>query len=211
MAEPSLSASKHSHIARRIRLLSWITLTWLVVDGLVGMSAGISANSVALVGWGLDCAIEAVAAYILIWRFSGLRLHSDDAERKAQQVIAISFLLLVPYIVIESINHLVSGNASGISWIGIALASTDAILMPFIGRAKKLSGEALGSHAAKRAGFQNILCAYLSIAVLLGLAANAMFGYWWADPIAALIVAAVCLQAGISTWRGEACEDEVVC
>lgn len=206
-----INAQEHGLLAHRIRMLSWLTLVWLTIDGIIGMTAGITANSVALIGWGLDCAIEAVAAYVIIWRFTGDRMHSAEAERRAQQVVAVSFLLLVPYIAVEAIDHLITGNTSGVSWVGIALATTDAILMPILGNAKKSSGKRLNSHATTRAGVQNILCAYLSIAVLIGLGANALFGFWWADPIAALIVAIVCLQAGISTWRGESCEDEVAC
>jgi divalent metal cation (Fe/Co/Zn/Cd) transporter len=134
-------------------------------------------------------------------------VESASAERLAQQVVAVSFLLLVPYIAYSAIDHLLAGNATGASWIGIALAGIDAALMPLLGRAKQRAGEQLGSHATKRAGVQNMLCAYLSIAVLVGLAANALIGWWWADPIAALVVAVACLLAGINTWRGEPCED----
>jgi divalent metal cation (Fe/Co/Zn/Cd) transporter len=195
----------------RVKLLSWITLAWLAIDGILGMTAGLTSNSVVLIGWGIDCAIEAVAAYIIIWRFTGNRIDSAAAEQRAQQVVAISFLLLVPYIVVMAVDHLITGNAAGTSWLGIGLAATDAVLMPFIGIAKKKSGKELNSHATTRSGVQNILCAYLSVAVLIGLGANALLGFWWADPIAALLVAVVCFNAGISTWRGDSCEDEVVC
>jgi divalent metal cation (Fe/Co/Zn/Cd) transporter len=194
---------------RRIRLLSWLTVAWLAIDGVVGMTAGITANSIALIGWGLDCAIEVAASVVLIWRFSGSRVDSRRAERLAQQAVAVSFLLLVPYIVTTALMHLLTGNAAGSSWIGITLAATDAALMPLLGRAKQRAGEHVGSHATKQAGLQNILCAYLSVAVLVGLALNALIGWWWADPIAALVVAAACLVAGINTWRGEDCEEPI--
>ncbi|MCU1392061.1 MAG: putative conserved integral rane protein [Ilumatobacteraceae bacterium] len=187
-------------------MLSWLTLGWLLIDGIIGLSAGLSTNSVVLIGWGIDCGIEAVATLIIIWRFSGKRLDADNAERIAQRVVAVTFLLLVPYIVVEAIDHLITGNAGGISWIGIALAATDAILMPVLGQAKNRIGRQLNSAAATGAGKQNVFCAYLSIAVLIGLGANAILGWWWADPIAALLVAVVCVQAGISTWRGDSCE-----
>jgi divalent metal cation (Fe/Co/Zn/Cd) transporter len=187
-------------------MLSWLTLGWLLIDGIIGLGAGLRTNSVVLIGWGIDCGIEAVAALIIIWRFSGKRLVADHVERIAQRVVAVTFLLLVPYIVIEAIDHLVTGNSGGVSWIGIALAATDAVLMPFLGQAKNRIGRQLNSAAATGAGKQNVLCAYLSIAVLIGLGANAILGWWWADPIAALLVAVVCVQAGISTWRGDSCE-----
>jgi divalent metal cation (Fe/Co/Zn/Cd) transporter len=198
-------------LAARVRVLSWITLVWLAIDGVVGMTAGITADSVALIGWGLDCAIEAAAALVIIWRFSGDRIHSAAAERLAQKVVAVSFILLVPYIVVAAIDHLATGNPSGGSWVGIALAGIDATLMPILGRAKKRLGRGLDSHATSGAGAQNILCAYLSIAVLLGLVANAALGWWRADPIVALLVAAACVQAGWNTWRGNTCDDEIAC
>ncbi len=191
---------------RRAVLLSWLTLVWLGIDGAIGMTAGITANSVALIGWGIDCAIEAAAALVIIWRFTGTRVHSADAERVAQKVVGLSFFLLTPYIVVTAIDHLLTGNAANASWIGIALAASDAILMPILGRAKKQAGTTIGSAATTGAGHQNILCAYLSVSVLIGLAANALVGWWWADPLAALLVAVVCVQAGLRTWRGQGCD-----
>ena len=203
---------QHAHATgvRRAVLLSWLTLVWLAIDGAIGMTAGITANSVALIGWGIDCGIEAAAALVIIWRFTGIRVHSPDAERLAQKVVGLSFFLLTPYIVVTALDHLLTGNAASASWIGIALAASDAILMPILGLAKKRAGTTIGSAATTGAGHQNILCAYLSVAVLIGLAANALVGWWWADPVAALLVAVVCVQAGARTWRGEGC-DEAAC
>src|SRR5882762_5968290 len=109
-----------------------MTLAWLAIDGAVGMTAGISSDSMTLIGWGLDCALQAAAALVVIWRFSGTRVHSAETERLAQRVVAVSFLLLVPYIVVQAIDRLVTGDAAGASWIGIILAGTDALLMPFL-------------------------------------------------------------------------------
>jgi divalent metal cation (Fe/Co/Zn/Cd) transporter len=190
-------------------MLSWLTVAWLAVDGAVGMAAGIAADSVALIGWGLDCAIEAAAAFVVIWRFTGVRVDSIEAEALARRVVGVSFFLLVPYIVVGSVDQLVSGGGARGSWIGIVLAATDAALMPLLGRAKKRLGTRLDSAATTGAGHQNILCAYLSGAVLVGLAANLTLGWWWADPVVALLVAVACLQAGWNTWRGEACDDPV--
>lgn len=195
--------------ARRIQLLSWLTLAWLGFDGVVGMTAGIAADSVALIGWGLDCGIQAAAAIVIIWRFSPHRVDSVHAERRAQQVVAVSFVMLVPYIVVTATHQLLSGTAAGASWVGVALAATDAVLMPFLGRAKQRLGDATRSVATTSAGRQNILCAYLSVAVLIGLVANAVLGWWWADPVVALLVAAGCLQAGVRTWRAGDCGQRV--
>jgi divalent metal cation (Fe/Co/Zn/Cd) transporter len=213
MAVSSATArsAERAALAGRVRVLSWVTLVWLGIDGVVGMTAGITANSVALIGWGLDCGIQAAAALVIIWRFSGERIHSGAGERRAQKVVAVSFLLLVPYIVVVGVDQLVSGNAAAGSWVGIALAGIDAVLMPVLGRAKRRLGRRLDSPATRGAGTQNVLCAYLSVAVLIGLLANAGLGWWWADPIVALAVAAACLQAGWRTWRGNGQCDEITC
>ena len=201
----------HAPSIRRLLLLSWLTVAWLAVDGVIGMTAGVTANSVALIGWGLDCAIQAVASTFIVWRFTGSRLDSVVAERRAQVVVAVSFFLLVPYIVVVALDHLVTGNEAKGTWIGIALAAIDAVLMPLLGRAKKRLGTRLRSHATTSLGRQNVLCAYLSVAVLIGLLANEGFGLWWADPIAAIVIAVVCVQAGITAWRGDSCESDTTC
>jgi divalent metal cation (Fe/Co/Zn/Cd) transporter len=174
------------------------------------VSSSTPASSVALIGWGLDCAIQAFASLVIVWRFSGDRVHSGGAERTAQKVVAVSFFLLAPSIVVEAIDHLIAGSASRTSWLGIALAATDVALMPILGRAKRRVGIDLGSHATTSEGRQNILCAYLSLGVLVGLAANPLSGWWWLDPVAGIVVAIVVVQAGVATWRGEACADAVV-
>lgn len=200
------SGQEHARLVRRVKRLSWVTLAWLAVAGSIGMTAGAAANSVALIGWGLDCAIQAAACLVVIWRYTGTRVHSADAERTAQKAVAVSFLLLAPYIVVVAVDHLLTGNAAGASWIGIALAGTDVALMPILGRAKQKVGVGLASHATSSEGRQNVLCAHLSLAVLVGLTANAMLGWWWADPLVALSVAVVVIQAGVSTWRGRSCD-----
>jgi divalent metal cation (Fe/Co/Zn/Cd) transporter len=201
---------RRAESARRVRGLSWLTLLWLAIDGAIGMTAGLAANSVALIGWGLDCAIQAAAAVIVIWRFTGDRAHSQAPDALARRVVGVSFFLLVPYIAVVAIDQLVTGDGARGSWIGVTLAAIDVVLMPILGRLKQRLGRDLGSQATAGAGRQNILCAYLSAAVLVGLAANLAFGLWWADPVAALLVAAACLQAGWNTWQGEICEDAVV-
>jgi divalent metal cation (Fe/Co/Zn/Cd) transporter len=198
---------EHALLIRRVKLISWVGLAWLLADGAIGMTAGLTANSVALIGWGLDCAIQAVASLVIIWRFTGDRVHSPDAERLSQKTVGVSFFLLAPYIIVTAIDHLITGNASAASWLGIGLAATDMLLMPVLGHAKRRIGNQLGSHATAGEGKQNILCAYLSLAVIVGLGANALFGLWWADPVVGLLVAVVVIQAGVRTWRGEACDD----
>ncbi len=203
----ALDHEDHAALVSRVKLISWLSLGWMIAEGAIGLIAGIKANSIALIGYGLDSSIEGVASLIVIWRFTGDRIHSDEAETRAQKVVGATFFLLTPYIVVSAIERLAAGSHAKASWIGIGLAIVSITLMPLFGRAKKRIGKQLRSHATAGEGTQNILCAYLSLAILIGLAANAVFGFWWADPLVALIVAAVAIQAGIRTWRGEACDD----
>ena len=178
----------------------------MTLEGAIGTMAGITSNSIALIGYGLDSSITGVASLVIIWRFTGDRLTSPAAERRAQKVVAISFFLFAPYIALEEATHrLLTVDKAQASWIGIGLAIISTLLMPLFGYAKKKVGVQLESAATTGEGTQNILCAYLSLAILVGLAANALLGVWWADPPVALIVAAVAVRTGISTWRGQGC------
>jgi divalent metal cation (Fe/Co/Zn/Cd) transporter len=203
----ALHRDEHAALVKRVKLISWLSLAWMTTEGAIGLTAGIMANSIALIGYGLDSSIEGVASVIIIWRFSGDRIHSDEAETKAQRVVGATFFLLAPYILVSAIQRLAAGSHAKPSWVGIGLAIMSISLMPLFGRAKKRMGNKLRSHATAGEGTQNILCAYLSLAILLGLAANAVLGFWWADPLVALVVAIVAIQAGIRTWRGEACDE----
>lgn len=200
------SHTEHQSLVRRVKLISWLSLGWMTAEGAIGVTAGIMANSIALIGYGLDSAIEGIASLVIIWRFTGVRLESEHAEQRAQKIVAATFFLLAPYIVVAAIQHLVTGNQAKASWVGIGLAIVSITLMPLFGRAKRQIGNRLQSSATAGEGTQNILCAYLSLAILIGLGANALFGLWWADPLVALVVALVAIQAGIQTWRGQACD-----
>ena len=171
---------------------------------MIPITAGILAGSIALVGYGLD---SAIASVVVIWRFTGSRIHSDEAEARAQKVVAATFFLLAPYIAVEAVDRLVTGKEARASWVGIGLAVVSITLMPVFGRVKKRIGSRLQSAATAGEGTQNMLCAYLSLAILVGLGANALFGLWWADPLAALVVALVAVHAGTRAWRGEGCAD----
>jgi divalent metal cation (Fe/Co/Zn/Cd) transporter len=177
----------------------------MTAEGVIGTTVGLMANSIALIGYGIDSTITGVASLIIIWRFSGDRVDSDEAEVRAQRIVAITFFLLAPYIIITAIHHLVTGSEAQASWVGIGLAIVSVTLMPLFGRAKKRIGNRLHSDATTGEGTQNILCAYLSLAILVGLAANALLGLWRADPLVALVVAAVALQTGARTWHGRVC------
>jgi divalent metal cation (Fe/Co/Zn/Cd) transporter len=194
-------------LVKRIKLLSWLSLGWMTVEGVIGVVAGIAANSIALIGYGLDSTIAGIGSLVIIWRFTGSRVHSDAAERTAQRVVAVTFFLLAPYIGVEAVRRLLTGNEAEGSWVGVGLAATSIVLMPYFGHAKKRIGNRLQSSATAGEGIQNLLCGYLSLAILVGLGANAAFGLWWADPLVALVVALAAIHGGIRTWRGDACSD----
>jgi len=191
--------------ASRAKLLAWASLGWMTIEGVVAVAAGIAAGSIALIGFGISSAVEGLASVIVIWRFTGGRTLSEHSERRAQQLVAVSFWLLAPYVAIEAVHKLVTGDEPGVSWLGIGLTIASVILMPAFGVAKQRLGARLGSAATAGEGTQNILCAYLGAAVLLGLGANAAFGWWWADPVAAFFIAAVAVREGRESWRGDEC------
>jgi divalent metal cation (Fe/Co/Zn/Cd) transporter len=192
-------------LARRAKLLAALTLLWLVIEGAVGVIAGVIAGSIALVAFGLDSAIEGLASVIIIWRFTGTRTISAGAERRAQKWVAISFFLLAPYVAAEALETLIEGAAAETSWLGIVLTAGTLVLCPWLGRAKQRIGERLGSRATYGEGTQNVLCAILAGAVLVGLTANTLFGLWWLDPAIALVIAGACVREGQKAWRGEEC------
>ncbi|MGH2920702.1 MAG: cation diffusion facilitator family transporter [Gaiellaceae bacterium] len=191
---------------RRAQLLAWSSLVWMTVEGLIAVVAGILANSIALIGFGIDSGIEGIASVVIIWRFWGRRALSETAERRAQKLVAVQFFILAPYVTIEAVRTLVTRSEPEVSWLGIALTAGSAIFMPLFGMAKRRVGRALNSSATVSEGVQNILCAYLAIAVLVGLALNALLGWWWADPLAALVIAYVAVREGLESWRGDACD-----
>ena len=191
--------------ARKARMLSWVSLAWMGAEGAVAITAGILAGSIALLSFGLDSAIEGFASLVIIWRFTGSRLLSHAAEERAQKLVAIQFFLLAPYVAFEAVHKLVTGEQPQTSWVGIALVTTSLIGMPYLGLAKRRLADKLGSVATRGEGTQNLLCAYLAAAVLVGLLGNALLGLWWLDPAAALVIAAVAIKEGRESWRGEGC------
>jgi divalent metal cation (Fe/Co/Zn/Cd) transporter len=191
--------------ARRAKALSWLSLVWLGAEGAIAITAGILAGSIALIGFGIDSAIEGAASLVIVWRFTGQRLLCAASETRAQRLVAIQFFLLAPYVTVEAIRHLITGAEVGTSWLGMALTATSLVGMPVLGVAKQRLAQTLGSSATHGEGAQNLLCAYLAGAVFLGLAGNALLGWWWLDPIAALVIAGVAVKEGIETWRGEGC------
>ncbi len=192
-------------LARLARLLSWLTLAWMGIEGGVAIGAAIVSGSVALLGFGLDSGIEAMASIIVIWRFTGTRLASATSERRAQQLVTVSFYLLAPYIAAEAIRALAGGDRAETSIVGLVLTAGTAILEPGLGVAKRRIGARLGSSATAGEGTQNLLCAYLAMAVFAGLAANTFFGAWWLDGAVALGIAGWAVIEGRRSWAGKSC------
>jgi divalent metal cation (Fe/Co/Zn/Cd) transporter len=177
----------------------------MTLEGAVGILAGVLAGSVALVGFGLDSAIEGFASAIIVWRFTGHRMFSQAAETRAQKLVALQFFLLAPYVGFESLKALIDAERPDVSRLGIALSASSMVVMPYLGLAKQRIAERIGSAATKGEGRQNMLCAYLAGALLLGLLGNAAFGAWWLDPVVGLLIAAVAVREGVEAWRGEGC------
>src|SRR4051812_11783417 len=196
---------RHLRLARRARLLSWLSLAWMTVEGAVAILAGLAAGSIALIGFGLDSAIEGFASVVIVWRFTGSRIFSEAAETRAQKLVAIQFFLLAPYVTVESIRALVNGDRPDETLVGILLALGSVIFMPLLGIAKQRLADQLGSGATKGEGRQNMLCAYLAGALLVGLLGNALVGAWWLDAVVGLIIATLAIKEGSEAWRGEGC------
>jgi divalent metal cation (Fe/Co/Zn/Cd) transporter len=185
--------------------LNRVTITWNAVEGVVVIIVGIRAGSISLIGWGFDSFVELVAGLVLVWR---LRLEGDDstqnaADRRAQRLIAACFAVLAAYVLAESLRDLVSGDPPDSSIFGIALAALSLVVMPLLARLKLQLATALGSRAVQAEAAQTTLCALLSGAVLLGLGANMLFGWWWADPAAGLFIAVAAAYTAVRMWRAD--------
>jgi divalent metal cation (Fe/Co/Zn/Cd) transporter len=204
-ARAPITRERYAALAHRVKLLSWFSLLWMSIEGAVAIVAGIVAGSIALVGFGLDSAIEGFASVVIIWRFTGRRVFSHAAEQRAQKLVAIQFFVLAPYVGYESLDALIAGERPDVSWVGIALAIGSVIVMPVLGVAKQRLADAIGSAATAGEGRQNILCAYLAAALLVGLLGNALAGAWWLDPVVGFVIVGVAVKEGIEAWRGEGC------
>ena len=198
-------SGEYLRLARQAKLLSWISVGYMALEGIVAIAAGIVAGSIALIGFGIDSAIEGFASVVIVWRFTGWRTLSHHAEERAQKLVAVQFFILAPYVAFESVRALVNGTHAEESVVGIALAVSSLVLMPLLGRAKRRIGDQIGSSATASEGKQNLLCAYLAAALLVGLLGNALVGAWWLDPLVGLLIAVVAVVEGREAWRGDAC------
>lgn len=190
-------------LGRRARLLAATSVTYNVVEAVVAISAGLAAGSVALVGFGLDSAVEVSSGLIILWQFS--HRMPEAREQRALRLLAVAFFALAAYVGFESARTLMTGSDPEHSSVGIGLAIASLVIMPFISWAQRRTGRQLGSNAVFADGTQTLLCTYLSAVLLVGLVLNSTLGWGWADPIAGLVIAGVAVREGLEAWRGEGC------
>ncbi|MGI9106418.1 MAG: cation transporter [Pyrinomonadaceae bacterium] len=191
---------------RRGRRLERLTISWNLLEAIVGIGAGVAAGSPSLIGFGFDSLIESSSGAAVLWR-----LHSDEnAERREQialRMVGGSFLLLAVYIGFDAVKSLITRESPEASYVGIALAALSLVVMPLLARAKRRVAAIIDSRALEADSRQTDICAYLSVILLAGLGLNALFGWWWADPVTALVMLPIIVKEGIEALRGETCDD----
>ena len=188
------------------RRLEYLTIGWNLLEAFVSVGAGIVAGSVSLVGFGIDSLIECASAFVLLWRLKDGE-KGEAREKFALKIVGISFLLLAAYIALNAVKSLIGFESPQASYVGIAIAILSLVVMPLLARAKRRVATNINSRAMKADSRQTDICAYLSAILLAGLVLNALFGWWWADSIAALIMTAIIINEGIEALRGETCSD----
>jgi divalent metal cation (Fe/Co/Zn/Cd) transporter len=197
-----LDAPERTRLEQAARLLAWATITWNVIEAVVAISSGLVAGSLALVGFGIDSSIEVFAAVVVLWRLRGV---DEEREEKALKLIALSFFALGAYVAVEAARDLVADTDPDTSPVGIGIAVASLVVMPALAAAKKRVGMRLGNRTVIADAAETRLCAYLSVILLVGLVLDATVGWWWADPLAALGIAALAVREGREAWEGEEC------
>jgi len=201
------SRDRREVLRRRIRLIVAATIGYNLIEAVIAIFAGTVASSVALIGFGLDSTIEVLSAAAVAWQFT--RRDPERWERPTLRVIAIAFFALALYVIVSSFLALVSRIEAHHSTLGIVLTAVSVIVMPFLSYAERRAGRELGSATAVADSKQTLICAYLSAAVLAGLVLNSLLGWWWADAVAGLVIAAFAIREGREAWRGDACATSV--
>jgi divalent metal cation (Fe/Co/Zn/Cd) transporter len=200
------SVERRARLARIIRSLVAATIVYNVVEAVVAISAGTIASSTALIGFGLDSVIEVASAAAVAWQFSARDPEVREArEHRALRIIAVSFFALAAYVTFESVRSLFGGGEAEHSTVGLVLAAVSLVVMPLLSFAQRRAGRELGSASAVADSKQTLLCTYLSAVLLVGLALNSLFGWSWADPIAAVVIAGVAVKEGVEAWKGDNC------
>lgn len=202
-------AAPRAQLLRRGLRLEYLTIAWNVAEGLIAVGAGLVAGSIALIGFGVDSFVETASGVVLVWRLSAeARGRLDEeavgrVEHRAERLVGATFLMLAAYVGIEAVRSLVEQEAPAASPVGIALTASSIAVMLWLARAKRRTGEALESRALIADSRQTAACWYLSLVTLLGLGLNAVFGLWWADPVAALGIVVLLVREGIEALLGE--------
>ena len=203
MTVTAIDSARRIVLNRRIRLFVAATITYNVIEAAVALTAGQLASSSALIGFGLDSLVEVASAAAVAWQFSAA--DPETREKTALRIIAVSFFALAAFVSFDAIRSLVFGIEAGHSMTGIVLAAVSLAIMPVLSWAQRRAGRELGSRSAVADSKQTLLCTYLSAVLLVGLVLNAWLGWSWADPVAALAIAAVALKEGREAWKGDAC------
>lgn len=202
-----LAPERRLVLRRRIRWIVAATITYNVIEAVIALIAGRAASSAALIGFGLDSCVEVLSAAAVAWQFS-----APDPERRekvALRVIAVAFFGLAAIVTVDSLRALLGAGEAGTSTVGIVLAAVSVVVMPALSLLERRTGQELGSASAVADSKQTLICSYLSAAVLLGLLANSLLGWAWADAVAALVIAAFAVREGLEAWRGDACTQPV--
>ena len=194
-------------LQRRIRWIVAATITYNVLEAVIALAAGRAASSSALIGFGLDSIVEVLSAAAVAWQFAGPDPHRR--EKVALKIIAISFFGLAAFVTVDALRSLLGAADPDHSPVGIALAAVSVVIMPVLSWFERRTGRELGSASAIADSKQTLICSYLSAAVLLGLVANSLLGWAWADAVAALVIAVFALREGLEAWRGDACKQPV--
>jgi divalent metal cation (Fe/Co/Zn/Cd) transporter len=201
------AGTTRSRLIRRARLLSLLSIAWMTIEAAVAIVAARVTGSVALLGFGLDSLIELASASTILWLYTGNRKSSATAERRAQQLIAICFAALAMYVASDAIGTLAAGTRPDATWPGVAVTGGAIVFMPLLARGKGQVASQLGSAATAGDAAQSWLCAISAAVVLVSILANALWGWWWLDPIAALGIAGLAVREGRAAWGGEVCSD----
>ncbi|MFJ4253478.1 cation diffusion facilitator family transporter [Microbacterium sp. NPDC090003] len=203
----ALTRGRRDTLHRRIRLIVAITIGYNLVEAVIAITAGTVASSTALIGFGLDSTIEVLSAAAVAWQFT--RRDPERWEKPTLRVIAVAFFLLAAYVTTTSLLALATAERPEHSTIGIVLTAVSVAVMPFLSLAERRAGREVGSATAVADSKQTLICTYLSAAVLAGLVLNSLLGWWWADAVAGLVIAAFAVREGWEAWQGDACATSV--
>ena len=208
---PTAPVADRPSLLRRGLRLEYVTVGWNLIEGLIAVTAGLASGSVALLGFGIDSFVECASALVMIWRLRAERDHRMSGERleaiehRARRLVAGSLFLLAAYITFDAAQTLWTGDKPAFSPVGVVLLSLSIAVMLWLARAKRRLAHELGSEALEADAFQTTACWWLSVAALVGVGLNGLLGWWWADPVAALVIAALVVREGREAWNGKAC------